>query len=68
MAKVIQLDLFEDDEMSALKAEFAEVKESCNRVRKKQFAEIGELKKVMNDLTARLDIIERHICNSKSHF
>lgn len=64
MAKVIQLDFFQDDEMSALKAEFKEIKDSCNRVRKKQFADIGELKKIVNDLTARLEIIERHICKS----
>lgn len=63
MAQVIQLDFFEETDMSVLKAEFATVKESCNRVRKKQFAEIGELKKIVNDLAARLEIIERNICH-----
>ena len=62
MPKVIQLDFFEEPDMSALKAEFAEVKASCDRVRKKQFAEIGEIKKVMNDLVTRLEIIEKNIC------
>lgn len=64
MPKLIQLDFFEETEISELKAEFQEVKDSCTRVRKKQFAEIGELKKVIGDLVARLEIIERHICKN----
>ena len=63
MAKVIQLDFFEETEMSALKAEFEDVKDSCNRVRKKQFAEIGKLTKVINELVERLDVLERKICS-----
>lgn len=65
MPKVVQLDFFEEPEISRIKAEFLEVKDSCNRVRKKQFAEIGELKKTVKELTARLEIIERHICGTK---
>lgn len=68
MAKVVQLDFFEETEISSLKADFQEVKDSCDRVRKKQFGEIGKLTKLINDLTARLEIIERHICNSKLNF
>lgn len=64
MAKVIQLDFFQDDEISTLKADFEEVKESCNRVRKKQFAEIGKLTKIVNELVERLDILERNICKN----
>lgn len=64
MAKVIQLDFFEETEISALKADFEEVKESCNRVRKKQFAEIGKLTKTVNELVERLDILERNICRN----
>lgn len=62
MAKVIQLDFFENDGISELKAEFAEVKESCNRVRKKQFAEIGTLKKEILELKEDMEIIKRNIC------
>ena len=65
MPKVIQLDFFHDDEMSALKADFKEVKDSCDRVRKKQFAEIGKLTKVVNDLVERLEILERNICKNQ---
>lgn len=59
---VVQLDFFEEEEMSVLKAEFREVKDSCARVRRKQFAEIGELKRIVLDLVDRLEVIERNIC------
>lgn len=64
MAKVIQLDFFQDDGISALKADFEEVKESCNRVRKKQFAQIGELKKEIMELKADMEILKRNICHA----
>lgn len=62
MAKVIQLDFFEDTEMSALKAEIADLRAALDRQRKSQFAKIGETKKVVDELVARMEIIERHIC------
>jgi hypothetical protein len=65
MNKVIRLDFFEETDMSVLKAEVAQVRDSCNRVRRKQFAEIGELRRMMIELTQRLEIIERNICNGK---
>ena len=65
MATIYQLDFFEETEISALKADFKEVKDSCDRVRKKQFAEIGKLTKVVNDLVERLEILERNICKNQ---
>ncbi len=59
---LVQLDFFEESEMSALKARMEKVEDSANRCRKKQFAEIGILKKQMYDLIVRLDIIEKNIC------
>lgn len=64
MAKVIQLDFFEDTEMSALKAEISDLRAALDRQRKSQFAKIGETKKIVEELVARMDIIERHICRS----
>lgn len=64
MPKVIQLDFFEDDCISVLKAEFAEVKESCNRVRKKQFAEIGALKKEIAELKETVNLLVMNICKN----
>lgn len=62
MNKIIRLDFFEETEVSILKAEFAEVKDSCTRVRRKQFAEIGELRRMMADIASRMEVIERNIC------
>lgn len=62
-----QLDLFktpEESEMEALRKAFLEVKESADRVRKKLFAENGKLVKQVIDLTQRMEIIERNICQT----
>jgi len=63
-AKVIQLDFFESDATSELKAEFAEVKASCDRVRKRQFAEIGALKKEVAELKETVALLVRNICKN----
>ena len=62
---LIQLDFFEKDEVSGLKAEVQECKDSANRVRKSLFAKNGELKKEIEELKIRLEIIERNICHGK---
>lgn len=59
---LVQLDFFEETEISLLKDRMNKVEESANRCRKKQFAEIGAFKKQLNDLIIRLEIIERNIC------
>lgn len=41
------------------------VKSSCDKVRKSNFANIGELKKKVVDLNERLAIIERNICRGQ---
>jgi hypothetical protein len=64
MAKVVQLDFLEDSEISELKAEFLEVKASCDRVRKRQFSEIGQLKKDFAELKQTVDLLVRNICKS----
>lgn len=63
---IYQLDFFEDDEFSQLKGEFKEVKASCDRVRKKQFAEIGALKKEIAELKETVNLLVRNICLSKN--
>lgn len=64
MAKVIQLDFFEETEISALKAEISDLRAALDRQRKSQFAKIGETKKIVEELVARMDVIERHICRN----
>ncbi len=66
--QVYQLDFFKEPEesrMDALEKSFAIVKESCDKVRKGQFARIGELKKLIMDIDERLGIIEKNICMGK---
>ncbi len=65
--QVYQLDLFkspEESRMDELEKSFAIVKESCNKVRKGQYAKIGELKKILIDMENRLSLIERNICRN----
>ncbi len=57
-----QLLLFQESLEGKLLREVAELKESVNKVRKGQFAKIGELGKICKELSARMDIIEQNIC------
>jgi len=52
---------FEESITEEMKA----VKTTCDKVRKSNFASIGELKKKVVDLNERLAIIERNICRGK---
>lgn len=62
---VVQLDFFESDETSILKARMEKCEESANKVRKSLFAKNGELNKKINELEERLSILERNICHGK---
>ncbi len=64
-----QLLLFEEPlegqllrELKLLKEEFKQVKESATRVRKGQFAKIGEMQKKYDDLKAEFEIIKNGLC------
>jgi hypothetical protein len=59
---LIQLDFFEKDTISELKTRMDAIELSATKCRRKQFAEIGELKKVVGDIVERLTILERNIC------
>jgi hypothetical protein len=68
MTTLVQLDFFktaEQCEIDALRIELQSVKLSCDKVRKKLFAENGKLVKMTIDLCERLDVLERHICRDK---
>lgn len=62
MAKLVQLDFFEETEISILKAEIVELKKSLDRQRKSQFAKIGECKKEIMELKEDMEILKRNIC------
>ena len=65
MAKLIQLDFFEETEISILKAEIVELKKSLDKQRKSQFAKIGECKKEIIELKEDMELLKRNICYSK---
>lgn len=63
-----QLDLFmtkEECEKKEILDRLAKVESSCNRVRKGQFAKLGELKGLFLDIDARLKVIEAHLCRDQ---
>jgi hypothetical protein len=59
---LVQLDLFEDDEVVLLRQEMQKIKESSEKVRRGMFARHNELAKLWIELDHRLSIIERFIC------
>lgn len=66
-----QLDMFETPRERQLRMQLERVealchktKDSTDRVRKKLFAENGEMRKIVSDLSHRLDFIEKAICQN----
>ena len=62
---VYQLDLFkppEESRLDALEKSFALVKESCDKVRKGQYAKLGDMRKLLFEIEARLSVMEKNIC------
>jgi len=64
MPKVIQLDFFEETEISILKSEIVELKKALDRQRKSQFAKIGECKKEVMELKEDMEMLKRNICRA----
>ena len=60
---IIQLDLWEKDETTIMKQNIATMESTLTKMRKKLFCENGKLSKQVLDLTQRLEIIERGLCN-----
>jgi hypothetical protein len=60
---VVQLDFFEETDLSIVKARMDKVEDSANKVRKSLFAKNGELTKKINELEERLSLLERNICH-----
>lgn len=59
---LVQLDLFEDNEVVLLRKEMQFVKENNEKVRRGLFARHGELAKLYIELDHRLGILEKYIC------
>lgn len=62
---LVQLDLFEQDEVVLLRNEMQKVKDTSDKTRKALFARHGELAKLFVELDHRLNIIERCICKGE---
>lgn len=62
-----QLLLFEESLEGKLLREVRELKESVNKIRKGQFARLGELGKICKELSERMDIIEAGLCKADLH-
>ena len=60
-----QLLLFEESLEGKLLREVRELKESLNKVRKGQFAKIGELKKMYQSVYDDLEIIKSGLCKNE---
>ncbi len=61
----LQLDFFKTEsecEIESLRKEVSDLKKSQDKVRKKLFAENNEHKKIIDDLSDRLYLLERNIC------
>ena len=65
MATLYQIDFFEQTDVSILQARMDKVEDSATRTRKKQFAEIGALKKEIAELKETVDLLVRNICHTK---
>lgn len=63
--QVLQLDLFENCELSIVKDDLKKLKTSQDRVRKGIYAKHNELEKKYDDLLRRLELLERNICRGK---
>jgi len=57
-----QLYLIEPTKEERMLAEITRLRDQCERVRKGQYAKIGEVRKMVEDLTCRLDNLENAIC------
>lgn len=60
---ICQLDFFETTETSEMKAQIEAMRLSCDKCRRKQFKDIGDLRKLVLDLVDRIEYIERGLCN-----
>lgn len=67
MAEIDQFDLFLPlpTENDFLRADLNDIKESLNKIRKAQFAKIGEIKKMQMEIIDRMEILEHNICRGK---
>lgn len=57
-------EFYEPSETEMLAKDFAELKTSCDKVRRAMFARHGDLARMVLDIHQRLEVIERHLCRN----
>lgn len=67
VCQVLQLDLFENCEISIIRDDVKKLKVSQDRVRKGIYAKHGELQKKYDDLLSRVELLERYICRGAEY-
>lgn len=66
---LVQLDLFPswlEDEQS-LATEVVRLRDQCEKIRKGQFAKIGEVRKMCTDLRHEFETLKSQICRCELH-
>lgn len=63
-----QLLLFEESREERLEREIKQLREQCEKVRKGQFAKIGELKKLYLDTHHELQVLKDALCRASSFY
>ncbi len=59
-----QLNWIPETKEESLEKEVRRLSEQCERIRKGQFAKLGAITKVCNELQCKLEILESHICKN----
>lgn len=59
-----QLLLFEDSKEERLEREVKKLRDQCEKIRKGQYAKIGELKKLYLDTKHEIDTLKSAICKN----
>ncbi len=60
-----QLFLFQESKDEKLQREMQNLKDQCERIRKSQYAKIGRLNKLYDEIKYELDTFKSVICNDK---
>lgn len=62
----IQLEFFKTEEEIKIE-EIAQIRKTLDKVRKGTYANINEMRRGVEDLKSRLEIIEKNICQGKNY-
>lgn len=66
---LLQLDLFPDwlEDEQSLAVEVSRLRDQCEKVRKGQYAKIGEMMKMYNELRHEFECLKKAICKEEKN-